>query len=1324
MIDFKLSDEFVDSYKDKEVKWGYIDGAGNSLGEITTLRTYSRKKEDGTKEHWHEICRRVIEGMFTLQKKHCRANHIEWKNDKAQRTAKDAFDRMFNMKWLPPGRGMWAGGTSIVMEEGNSAPLQNCFSGSTEVITRNGVASLRDLEGMQTELLTKAGWVTGTVKSFGEQEIQRVTFAPFHAGPTKYRQVEEVTANHRWELEDGTLTTSLKVGDIVPGLVVNDHTPNEEAFRHGLTPEYSPGYKSLPVNPTPEYAHAFINGWITTDGTKDSRRDNDSIIIATQDSSAVEWLKRYAALGGFLIRGMSTSSVLETNYGKRQAPLQKVTLIPADHKWRVTSIENLEVAEEVFCAVVPEVERFTLASGIYTSNCAAYSTEDSIINAAEFLFDASMLGIGVGFDSNGANKFTIVKPTREGTYVIPDSREGWVESLRILLSAFIDEGQRITPLPTFDYSAVRPKGSAIKRFGGVASGPAPLKNLHDKVTAILESRVGDKVSMTTINDIMNIIGTCVIAGNVRRCLPEGTRVHLTNGIRNIEYVRVGDIVETSGKKARVTNVFDQGVQETVIVRYMGGELECTPNHQVAVFDTVDSWVFKRADELTTEDRIVWDREGITGVETDFPIYEAPERKSHDTTGQELDVPMLDSDSAWLIGMVHGDGYVFMPAGKTPNGSVSVASAPDTPGIPEAVARSLEEWGVRAHIRSGREGDAAIRISAHSTRLAEYFYDNVKRPNEPLEVPYWIKNAYPDIRIGYLAGLFDSDGSYKTRPLQALVTVYPEFANQVAELYASLGIQARATLARPAQGNNQALYAVNIVGGHNIRAFEATIAQHSLKYEGTRPFRSAGGATFSADMVRLTGLKAPDVYGKAPQNAERIENILGTYLPAIPYQVIEVVPSGRSVQTYDIEVEGIHQFTAEGIVVHNSAEISFIDADDPDVEAFTNLKNYELNPERAEHGYMANNSIRVKVGTDYSPFMDGVKLNGEPGFFWTDVVQKYGRLKDEPDYKDSKVTLSNPCCEQPLESGECCTLAEVFIGNCDNLDDFIKTLKVAYLYGKTVTLLPTKWEKTNTVMQRNRRIGLSVSGVADFVDTHGLPKLREQLDDGYNYVLKLDKSYSEWLCVRESIRHTTIKPAGSISLVAGSSPGTHWTPGGEYFIRRITFSTSDPIFLALKDAGYEWNTLKHDSNSAVVLFPIHSKSKRSASQVPAWEKLHLASEMQYWWSDNAVSCTVDFKQSEADDIPTLLGMYEGKLKGISFLPALEGGAYENMPYEEITAEKYNEMSRTIRKADFSASYGSGEEAKGENFCTSDHCEIEEEINSNAGDIIDIQEIKFA
>jgi ribonucleoside-triphosphate reductase len=128
-----------------------------------------------------------------------------------------------------------------------------------------------------------------------------------------------------------------------------------------------------------------------------------------------------------------------------------------------------------------------------------------------YLMDLSMLGVGVGFDTKGAGTITVKGPDRSlpvQTFAIPDSREGWVESLKVLLDSYF----RGTAPVQFDYSLVRPAGQPIKGFGGVASGPTSLKRLHEEVTEVLERK--GPITVTTIVDIMNYIGKCVVAGNV------------------------------------------------------------------------------------------------------------------------------------------------------------------------------------------------------------------------------------------------------------------------------------------------------------------------------------------------------------------------------------------------------------------------------------------------------------------------------------------------------------------------------------------------------------------------------------------------------------------------------------------------------------------------------------------------------------------------------------------------------------------------------------------------------------------------------------------
>ena len=100
---FKLSDNFLEEYKSKEVPWG-------PCGYIVYKRTYSRRLDennpDAGTEEWWQTCQRVIEGMFDMQKTHCMQLGLPWNNAKAQRTAQDAYARLFVGKWTPPGRGL------------------------------------------------------------------------------------------------------------------------------------------------------------------------------------------------------------------------------------------------------------------------------------------------------------------------------------------------------------------------------------------------------------------------------------------------------------------------------------------------------------------------------------------------------------------------------------------------------------------------------------------------------------------------------------------------------------------------------------------------------------------------------------------------------------------------------------------------------------------------------------------------------------------------------------------------------------------------------------------------------------------------------------------------------------------------------------------------------------------------------------------------------------------------------------------------------------------------------------------------------------------
>ncbi len=152
------------------------------------------------------------------------------------------------------------------------------------------------------------------------------------------------------------------------------------------------------------------------------------------------------------------------------------------------------------------------------NNCAFVSTDcsskEEFVRTFTFLMDATMLGIGTGFDTKGAGKYKLHAPKGPVKKIfIEDSREGWVDALEILLKSYLIPNQGKVD---FDYSKVRAGGVPLKTFGGVSAGPEPLKYLFDYFHKFFQDRAGQMITSKDIVDMMNLIGKCVVSGNIRR----------------------------------------------------------------------------------------------------------------------------------------------------------------------------------------------------------------------------------------------------------------------------------------------------------------------------------------------------------------------------------------------------------------------------------------------------------------------------------------------------------------------------------------------------------------------------------------------------------------------------------------------------------------------------------------------------------------------------------------------------------------------------------------------------------------------------------------
>lgn len=925
---FLIAPSFLAPFKNKQPNWG-------GLGFFTYKRSYARDLADGKTEEWWQTVQRVVEGCFNIQKIHCRQMGLPWNDQKAQHSAQEMFQRIWDFKFTPPGRGLWVMGTDLVYERG-SASLQNCFAGETEIITAEGVKSIGSLVGTTQRLLSKNGkWVDAPIRSFGKQKLWKLVVRRQGIEKTIY-----CTKDHRW--------------------FANDNGNNE--------------FKTSELRP--EVHHL--------------------------------------------------QSVFESEIKSFECP------------WLVQSVEETDREEEVFCATVEGEGAFALEGNILTGNCAFTSTEnigEEFASPFVFLMDMSMLGVGVGGDTKGAGKVRLGLPkTTTEPFVVGDTREGWVDLVKTVLNSFVGKGQY--PL-VIDYSKVRGRGTPIKTFGGTASGPKPLQGLIENLTRLLlpqgvavkfdvdaepdlsklyTTRIsfdgrGDayKITSSQIVDVFNFIGKAVVAGGLRRCLPKGTLVHTSVGLIPIEKVSKGMSVMASQGYSPVTDWVAQGVQPISQITTQMGVFECTAKHKIAVTsDIFGGYTWKQAWELTSGDRMVFVDRPIDGIETSLPTFEYV-RPKHSTTCKDILIPELTSEIAWFFGLFHGDGYNRLTVNS---GNLSIAIAEGQEPILERAKKAFSLFGINSGVLMPQENDRCYKLNVKSKQLATYM-DQFKRANESIVVPDFINQGTLDIRSGYVAGLSDADGSYRSRPLCIAASVYPQFLVQVQAVCASLGIPTRFKLHKDKTRTEkgwQPLYYLNLIGEKAIQSYTDRIAPAISKFEDNRATkRSQNDYGFPSEMVLAGGVngykRGHTIWCRNTRQATvaMLERLTDRKIVLVPVEVLSVEHSVREAETYDISVEAGEFVAQGGYLVHNTAEILF---GDPEDKEFMTLKQ---DPEAlSDRRWASNNSLFGYVGMDYTESVKSMQINGEPGLLWLENARRFGRMNGIEDKRDWRASGCNPC----------------------------------------------------------------------------------------------------------------------------------------------------------------------------------------------------------------------------------------------------------------------------------------------------------------------------
>lgn len=1319
-LSFQLTDDFIEPYSALKPDWGFSIGGGNFLSELVYVNKYSALKDDGSKEQWYETCRRCVEGMYSILKDHCKKNKTPWNDLKAQKSARDAYDRMFHFKWTPPGRGLQHMGREAIHSRQDSSFLQNCFAGTEELITLTGPQALQDLVDEEIAVWTTNGWQAGVVQSFGVQEVQRVTFKPNGIRSLALRDVV-VTPDHRWILSDGTETTELKVGDIVKQSVVPGGEYMEDyhlGMIHGLifgdggqtSYQYADGQhgyelrccdartqelanhpelkniwdkiykdrpsgngdwfffvkthdelKEFPIGKSHDYLRGFMNGWIGSDAWI---APEGSYKLDSQRSDSYEWLQRNAASAGYQLVGYHQDNA-PTNFGERKAPLNRFTL--RDYKntipWRVVSIVPLDETE-VYCAVVPSVSSFALASGIYTGNCA-------------FLTTAKLSAHSVWEATGPFTRMMEMSMCVDGdTWVMTTEGPRKIKEIDMPMDLFV---------------------SGEKHAAPHGAWPTGVKD-----TVLIETEEGYAMRLT---------------GDHRVRTVSYGRTTNNRVTESFEWVEAGQLKPNDkivlsdqyGIDWFSDGSWDEGYLTGAC---LGDGWKNTTSFVVAAYKKDSAYESIKTQALSSVANV--SRRAIAGGWTE-------KNKDCDTltigtwVGEYLDVsPKMMRDKieqaskefyqGFLRGLFDADGGVTI-AGKSNIVSLSQSNL-DTL---QRVQRMLLRLGIKSNIQVKR---------AESTPTTILGVDTVSGPAWTLVISSDAILRFADV-VGF------SDGP-KSEALQTLTEqdFYHSYMNTRVKSVLPAGETLTYDISVPSLEAFDAngLYVHNCGigvgfdtrGANNLALHEPSLEKKDIfVVEDSREgwaeaigvllesyfFKNRNYVEFDYTQIRPSGALLKSFGGRAsgPQPLidciERVRFLLGER-------------EGEKLTSRDIV--DVMNLIGKAVVAggaRRSAQIAFGSVDDDD---YTSIKDWTL-PENQlrtdpDHGWAwnSNNSVFVE-GEIPKELIDKTVLNGEPGYMWLDLAQQYGRMVDPPNGADYRAMGGNPCLEQTLEPWECCTLVETFPTKHTDFSDYRETLKAAYLYGKAVTLLPTAWPETNEVMARNRRIGCSMSGDAEFVETRSWAELQEWQDEGYKFINHRDKKYSEWLAVRESIKKTSIKPSGTVSLVAAVTPGVHWPVSAGSHIRRVRYSVNDPLVAKLEDAGYPVEPMIGDpKNTVVVTFITQSAPIRDERSVSIWEKAELAVMAQRWWADNQVSATVTFLPSEEGQIAPLLASKKGQIKGISFLPLRDDEVYPQAPYERISEEDAQKMLSKVKH--LKGIYKKGQEASGDKFCDNDSCTI--------------------
>jgi intein/homing endonuclease len=1169
-IKFEIPQNCIEKYYDMPSPFGF-----NGLGEFVYMRTYSRVKDDGSMETWPDTVRRVVNGTYTMQKKHIIQYNLGWNEEKGLISALEMFDRIFHLKFTPPGRGLWTMGSDITNKKSLYAALNNCAMVTTANINTDYAKPFAFMMDM-TMLGVGVGFDTeGKNKLIINQPIQ--TDVP-------NKNISEITQPYVTMLTNTIIEHAQKL-DVEENEWVKN-TLEQDIKKYTDELEYVKSLKSC---------HLYV-----IEDTREGWVESVSLII-----NSYLMQKRVPVVFDYhKIR--PAGLILKTFGGVSSGP---GPLLDLHTSIRIIfeKFINLPITSTIIVDVMNLIGKAVVAGNV--RRCLPY---DTLIHTTDGLIQIKDVRPGMKVvTSNGVHNINelinqgmqkVIKVnTSAGSFKCTDNHriavfdnnkykfkcaKDLLRTDKLVFSRHLVEGKS-TRLPEclfvnninipelnietawfLGYCLNHCYVSSVNYSTNINNYNLHINNLggdayYSRICAVLDSMLNewcaiDNVFVCASSEFANyMISLFNLEGSSRRvpeCIMNGNiniRAAFLAGYFDDYMLRNGTYVAQSAFKKCILDIQAVYASLGILTEYTVDNI-----YYLSIADKISADIFmksiynkyssKRSDFSTylykkvEQSEVTYDIHPVGVINT---IYRNEIVHTYDISVDTIhefafNFGLICHNSS-QIALEHGNSDEFL---NLKNYSIN----------PERAS-----WGWASN------NSIVAELGMDYTEIAKRIADN----GEP--GLFWIENARNYSRMGHPPDYKDMRIVGTNPSLRRGTRVLTDRGILPIELLEKSAFKVKNLYGNwsPAEcflsGRDKKLYRIMLSDGHY---YDAT-SEHRWPVFIDNKYKKVNTIDLKKGMKLpfMRSLKLTDT----PQNSVEYEfgHTLGVNATSMPNEIW-----GASECMRKGFIEGVltehGEFTGTHVIIRSNYS-----NDLSELLGFYGIKSHINTSSGVSNGGNSSRYIGLspnvhntnQIGTTAKPvevlcIVDNASLCHLANVFKLRNYAKQERLdfykcfecssmdnvtvmslKELNIYEDVwDITvhddthcfqlgycITGNCGEQPLCNMELCTLVETFPYKHTSKADFLRTLKFAYLYAKTVTLGQSHWPETNQVMLRNRRIGCSISGVTQFISKNGISMLKDWLNSGYDEIQKWDEIYSEWFGCMRSIKTTTCKPSGCL-----------------------------------------------------------------------------------------------------------------------------------------------------------------------------------------------------